>query len=63
MSVIKGETYLALSKRVPYQVPFLSVKLRKIAQELGLEADLNEALRSAKSKRAKENGTKFLGAA
>ncbi len=62
MSVIRGETYLALSKRVPYRVPFLSVKLRKIAQELGLEADLNETLRSAKSKRARKNGTKFLGA-
>lgn len=63
MSVIRGETYLDLSKRVPYQVPFLSVKLRKIAQELGLETDLNESLRIAKSKRARKNGTKFLGAA
>ncbi len=63
MSVIRGETYLSLSKRVPYKVPFLSVKLRKVAQELGLEADLNDALRTAKSKRARQNGTKFLGVA
>ena len=60
MSVIAGETYSELSKRVPYQVPFLSVKLRKIAQELGVEADLNESLRIGKANRARKNGTKFL---
>ena len=60
MSVIAGETYLELSKRVPYQVPFLSTKLRKIAQELGVEADLNEAIRIGKVNRARKNGTKFL---
>lgn len=60
MSVIAGETYLELSKRVPYQVPFLSTKLRKIAQELGVEADLNEVIRIGKVNRARKNGTKFL---
>lgn len=56
--VINGESYLSLSKRVPYKVPFLSVKLRKIAKELGLENDLNESLHIQKMNRAKINGSK-----
>lgn len=50
-SVIGGETYAALAERVPYKVPFLSTKLRKIAKELGLEAQLDEALKQQKAER------------
>ena len=51
--VLNGETYLELTKdpAIPYKVPFLSTKLRKIAQELNLEKELNDALRRQKEKR------------
>jgi len=59
--VIKGESYAALSKRVPYKVPFLSVKLRKIAKEEGLEHLLDESLSEQRIRRARINGAKYSG--
>ena len=50
-SVLGGETYAALSKRVPYKVPFLSTKLRKLAIELGLETQLDAALKQQRAER------------
>ena len=58
LSVINGESYLSLSERVPYQVPFLSTKVRKVAKELGLENELDASLAIQKAKRARENGAK-----
>ena len=57
-SIIDGESYLSLSQRVPYQVPFLSTKIRKIAKELNLENELNESLYLQKIARARINGAK-----
>ncbi len=57
-SVIGGESYLSLSNRVPYKVPFLSVKLRRLAKELGIEHDLDESLKIQRINRAIENGKK-----
>ncbi len=54
-AVLEGETYKALSERVPYKVPFLSVKLRKIAREEGKEEELNNALKAQKAARALKN--------
>lgn len=56
--VINGCSYAYLTNFVPYQVPFLSVKLRKIAIELGLEGELDESLRMQKILRARKNGSK-----
>lgn len=56
--VIAGESYLSLTKRVPYKVPFLSVKLRKIAKELGIENELDDSLYFQKIERARINGAK-----
>lgn len=50
-SVIAGESYQSLSERVPYKVPFLSTKLRKIAKELGLEIELNNSLKEQRANR------------
>lgn len=50
-SVIGGESYAELSKRVPYKVPFLSTKLRKLATELGVEGQLNVALKLQRAER------------
>lgn len=58
IDVINGESYLSLSQRVPYKVPFLSTKLRKIAKEFNLEHELNESLYEQKIERARENGNK-----
>ncbi len=58
LSVINGETYAALSKRVPYKVPFLSTKLRQIARELSLEHELDDALQKQRVVRARINGAK-----
>lgn len=58
LSVINGESFGSLSQRTPYQVPFLSVKVRKVAQELGLEHELNEALLLQAQQRARRNGAK-----
>ena len=57
-SVIAGESYLALTQRVPYKVPFLSTKLRKIAVELGIEHELDESLMIQRITRARINGAK-----
>lgn len=54
--VINGESYASLSSRVPYKVPFLSTKLRKIARKYGLEDLLNESLAIQKANRARKNG-------
>ncbi len=56
--VINGESYSSLSTRVPYKVPFLSTKLRKIAKELHLEDELNQSLYEQKVIRARINGAK-----
>ena len=49
--VLNGESYLAISMRVPYQVPFLSVKVRRLAREHGIEHLLNDALKLQKNER------------
>lgn len=56
--VIAGESYASLVNRVPYKVPFLSVKIRAIAKELGLEHELNNSLYIQKVDRARVNGAK-----
>ena len=56
--VINGESYQSLSTRVPYKVPYLSVKLRKIALKYGLETDLNVSLHKQRVNRARINGAK-----
>lgn len=56
--IIQGENYTALSERVPYKVPFLSTKLRKIAREENIEHLLDESLREQKRRRARSNGVK-----
>ena len=50
-SVIAGEMYSELSERVPYKVPFLSTKLRKLAREAGLEAQLDASLKQQRAER------------
>ena len=49
--VIAGESYQSLSERVPYKVPFLSTKIRKLAKELGLEEELNNSLKEQRANR------------
>lgn len=56
--VIGGESYQSLSERVPYQVPYLSTKLRKIAREEGLEHLLDHSLYQQRATRARVNGAK-----
>lgn len=51
--VIKGKSYVELSKEVNYKVPFLSTKLRKIAQKHGLEAELDSSLKQQQTSRSK----------
>ena len=58
--VINGESYQSLAERVPYKVPFLSIKLRKLAKELGLETELNESLAIQRANRARINGNPHL---
>ena len=58
LSVIDGESYQSLSSRVPYQVPYLSVKVRQVSKELGLEHELNESLKLQQLARARINGAK-----
>lgn len=58
--VINGESYQSLSQRVPYKVPFLSTKLRKLAKELNLENELNESLAIQRAERARINGNPHL---
>jgi hypothetical protein len=54
--VISGESYKSLSKRVPYNVPFLSTKLRKLAKELKVEHELDQSLYIQRVERARVNG-------
>lgn len=54
--VISGESYASLSKRVPYKVPFLSTKLRKLAKELHIEHELDQSLYIQRVERARING-------
>jgi len=56
--VIDGESYYSLSLRVPYQVPYLSVKLRRIAKEERFEDLLNQSLYKQKVMRARTNSAK-----
>ena len=58
--VINGESYQSLSKRVPYKVPYLSIKLRALAKEVGLETELNESLYIQRVTRARINGNPHL---
>jgi hypothetical protein len=55
--VIEGESYLSLSERVPYKVPYLSTKIRQIAQEEKLEHLLDESLAKQRRIRARKNGS------
>lgn len=57
--VISGESYLTLSQTVPYKVPFLSVKLRKLAKELEIEHLLDASLKSQKLERTSKINHKF----
>lgn len=56
--VINGSSYFELTKRVPYKVPFLSVKVRQLANELGLVGELDESLVIQRINRARINGAK-----
>jgi len=56
--VIAGESYLSLSQRVPYKVPFLSVKLRRLAKKHNLEHLLDASLMQQRQRRARINGAK-----
>lgn len=58
--VIQGESYLTICSdpSVPYNVPFLSTKIKSLAKKYNKEQELKEALRLQKIKRAKENGIK-----
>lgn len=57
-AIIGGENYASLSARVPYKVPFLSTKIRKIARAENLEHLLDASLRDQKQMRARINGNK-----
>lgn len=57
-AVLDGESYANLSKRVPYKVPFLSVKVRQLAKEMGQEHLLDAALMEQRINRARINGAK-----
>lgn len=56
--VIAGESYLSLSNRIPYKVPFISTKLRSLAKELGVEDALDASLMEQRITRARINGAK-----
>lgn len=57
-SVINGESYSDLSKRVPYKVPFLSVKVKRIAKELNLLNELEQSIYEQRVIRARINGAR-----
>lgn len=59
--VINGESYTDVSERVPYLVPYLSVKIRQVAKKYNLEHLLDESLRIQKAERARTNGSKNTG--
>lgn len=56
--VLDGESYASVCERVPYKVPFLSTKLRKIAKEVGVEHMLDASLQEQRATRARINGAK-----
>lgn len=58
--VIQGESYLELCNdpNIPYNVPFLSTKIKALAKKYNREIELKEALRLQKIKRAQANGIK-----
>lgn len=58
--VIQGENYLEICNDpdIPYNVPFLSTKIKALAKKYNKEAELKEALRLQKIKRAQVNGIK-----
>ena len=58
--VINGESYQSLSQRIPYKVPFISTKIRKLAKKYELENELNESLAIQRSNRARINGNPHL---
>lgn len=51
--VINGKSYAELTKEVPYKVPFLSTKVKKLARELGLEEQLITSLKQQHVNRLK----------
>jgi len=53
--VIHGCSYSDLSKRVPYKVPFLSTKIRRIARETNQEHLLDLSLKQQQKNRARKN--------
>jgi len=53
--VIHGKSYAQMSEVVPYKVPFLSTKVRKIAKEEGLVNALDESLMKQRIARANKN--------
>lgn len=57
-AVLEGESYASLCERVPYKVPFLSTKVRKLASELNMTAELDNALYLQRVERARINGAK-----
>ena len=57
-AVIEGESYASISQRVPYQVSYLSIKVRQYAKELNVEAELDASLMTQRIERAKVNGAK-----
>ena len=58
--VINGEFYQSLSQRIPYKVPFISIKIRKLAKKYELENELNESLAIQRANRARINGNPHL---
>ena len=58
--VINGESYQSLSQRIPYKVPFISTKIRKLAKKYELENELNESLAIQRANRARINGNPHL---
>ncbi len=53
--VLQGSSYKKLCEKLPYKVPFLSTKLRKIAKEEGKEKELDDSLYEQKIIRALKN--------
>lgn len=58
--IINGESYQSLSQRIPYKVPFISTKIRKLAKKYELENELNESLAIQRANRARINGNPHL---
>lgn len=55
---IAGESYLAISVRTPYKHVYISIRLRRLAKELGIEDLLDESLQEQRAIRARINGAK-----